>query len=162
MSLSEDIMKVKLEELWPVMKEQIDAGGSVRFSPKGISMLPMLRQGIDSVVISAAPDRLKKYDLPLYRRPDGHFVLHRVVDVKNDSYVMCGDNQQIREYGVQPDWIRAIVTGFYRGDKYVGVDNPQYIRYYKKRVAHQHRRAVVSKGIRFAKRVVKKIIRYKA
>lgn len=162
MGISEDVMKVSLEDLWPVMEEQIKAGGSVRFSPKGISMLPMLRQGLDSVEISAAPPRLKKYDLPLYRRPDGHFVLHRVVDIKSDGYVMCGDNQQIREYGVQPEWILALMTGFYRGEQFISADDPRYIRYCKKRVAGQRRRAAVSAGVRFTKRIIKKIIGYKA
>lgn len=155
MCLSEEIMKVKLEELWPVMSEQIETGGSVRFGPKGISMLPMLRQESDTVVISKAPDRLKKYDLPLYRRPDGHFVLHRVVDVKPGGYTMCGDNQIVREYGVPHEWILAIVTGFYRGDKYVDINDAEYKRYCRKRVRRQYQRGLIAK----AKRGIKKLIR---
>ena len=63
----------------PLFLEQFQSGRSVRFSPRGISMLPMLRQEIDSVVLSAIPDRLEKYDLPLYRRDDGKYVLHRIL-----------------------------------------------------------------------------------
>ena len=81
--------KVSLAELWPVMEEQINMGNTVRFGPKGTSMMPLIRQGIDSIVLKKAPDKLKKYDLPLYRRDDGHFVLHRVVGIDKDGYVMC-------------------------------------------------------------------------
>ena len=30
--------------------------------PGGVSMLPMLRQGLDQVVLSPLPEKLKKYD----------------------------------------------------------------------------------------------------
>ena len=65
------------------------AGQSVRFSPRGVSMLPMLRQGRDSVVLSPAPKQLRKYDLPLYRRDDGSYVLHRVVKA-GQTYACMG------------------------------------------------------------------------
>ena len=157
MNENKDILHVKLEELWPVMKEQIDAGGKVRFGPKGVSMMPMLRQGVDSVVIAAAPDKLKKYDIPLYRRPDGHFVLHRIVGIKNGRYVMCGDNQTSYEYNVPRDWILAVVTGFYRDKQYVDINDSNYIKYYKKRVFEQRLKHYKI----FLKNGVKKILRYK-
>lgn len=155
MNLPDDIVKVQLAQLWPIMEEQINAGGEVKFSPKGVSMLPLIRQGIDSVVLIKAPDRLKKYDLPLYRRPDGHFVLHRVVEVKKNSYTMCGDNQLLREKGVKPDWILAIVKGFYRGDTYVSVENSEYQNYVRTRVASQYRKAQIMSFKRFAGKILR-------
>lgn len=145
MSMPEDIVKVPLDELWPVMAEQIASGGSVHFSPKGTSMLPMLRQNIDSVILTKADRKLKKYDLPLYRRENGQFVLHRVVDVKNDSYTMCGDNQYLREYGIKDEQILAIMEGFYRGDTYVSSSDKKYRSYCKKQVTKQHLRSVYLK-----------------
>ena len=70
-----------LDELMPLISERLSAGGSVRFSPHGTSMLPMLKDGRDQVVLSPLPDKLKKYDLPLYRRENGQYVLHRIVKV---------------------------------------------------------------------------------
>lgn len=159
MGLAEETMKVKLEELWPVMSEQLEAGGSVCFGPKGISMLPMLRQGIDSVVLKKAPKKLNKYDLPLYRRPDGHFVLHRVIGIKKDGYAMRGDNQIITEHGVQHDWVLAIVMGFYRGKEYVDIENSDYQRYCKARVKHQSRRAAIYNVKRLIKGAIRRIVR---
>ena len=79
---------VPLEALMPLILEQLEAGKNVRFSPRGISMLPMLRQGVDSVVLSPLPSRLKKYDLPLYRRKSGQYVLHRVVEAGIPTLVL--------------------------------------------------------------------------
>ena len=36
----------------------------------GVSMRPMLRTGRDTILISPVEGRLKKYDVPLYRRGD--------------------------------------------------------------------------------------------
>ena len=55
--------EVGLAEMWPIMEEQIKADKTVKFTPGGNSMLPLIRPGVDSVLIKKAPDRLKKYDL---------------------------------------------------------------------------------------------------
>jgi hypothetical protein len=91
-------------------------------------MLPMLRQGIDSVVLSPVTGRLHKYDLPLYQRDSGKYVLHRVVEV-GETYTCMGDNQFVREYGVRQEQLIAVVTAFYRGDRLWSVDALPY-RFY--------------------------------
>ncbi len=149
-----NINYVTLAEMWPFMEEQINAGKTVRFAPRGTSMLPMLRQGIDTVVLKKAPDVLKKYDLPLYLRENGQFVLHRVVRVKKDSYVMCGDNQWIRECGIKNKNILAIATGFYREDTFVSCDDRDYKKYCIKVVRKQNIKNVVVK----IKQIIKKIL----
>ncbi len=120
--------EVRLEALMPIMQEHLAAGKTVRFGPKGTSMLPMLRQGIDTVEISPVPAVLKKYDLPLYRRASGQFVLHRIVAV-GDTYTCIGDNQFLLESGVQHSQILALVTAFYRGDKRIPVGAWHYRLY---------------------------------
>lgn len=135
--MDQEKMRVSLAELWPVMEEQLQAGKEVCFSPKGISMLPMLRQGIDSVVLKLPPAQLKKYDLPLYRRADGSFVLHRIVGTDKNGYITCGDNQLFRERGIQHSQVIGIVTGYYRGDEYISCDSPKYKAYCRRRVCRQ-------------------------
>lgn len=109
-------MNTKLEFLMPIIKKQLDEGKSVKFKPHGTSMLPMLRQGIDSIVLSPLPEKLNKYDLPLYQRANGQYVLHRIVDV-GDTYTCIGDNQYVLEKGLTHNQMIAVVTEFYRGDK---------------------------------------------
>jgi len=120
---------VRMAELMPLFREALDAGKSVRFSPRGISMKPMLRQGKDSVLLSPLPDKLKKYDLPLYRRPDGKYILHRIVAVEGDHYVCCGDNQYVLETPVYHDQMIALVTAFTRGERQISVTAPGYRLY---------------------------------
>lgn len=100
-----------METLMPTIREGISNGRSILFSPRGISMLPMLRQGEDCVVLSAPPERLRKYDIPLYQRDDGKYILHRIVKV-GETYTCIGDNQFILETGVRRDQIIAVVTAF--------------------------------------------------
>lgn len=114
-----------LDALMPLFREQLEAGQSVRFSPRGVSMLPMLRQGIDSVVLSPLPEKLKKYDLPLYQRQDGHYVLHRIV-AAGETYTCMGDNQFVPEPGLKQEQMIAVVTAFYRGHREIRVSNPGY------------------------------------
>ena len=108
---------VPTEELMPIFREQLDAGKNVWFSPRGISMLPMLRQGVDSVMLSPVAGTLTKYDLPLYRRDDGKYILHRIVKV-GKTYTCIGDNQYQYETGVRHDQMIGLVTGFYRDQEY--------------------------------------------
>ena len=122
---SREHLIVGMDELVPLFKEQLAVGKSVRFSPKGISMLPMLREGKDTVTLSAPPDRLKKYDIPLYRRDDGKYVLHRVVSV-DGNYTCIGDNQFVYEPNIRPDQIIALVTAFSRGEKEHRTNEPVY------------------------------------
>lgn len=120
--------QVRLDDLMPLFREQLSAGNAVKFAPCGISMLPMLRQGIDSVVLSPAPEKLKKYDLPLYRRDDGKYILHRVVKVE-ETYTCIGDNQFVFESGVRHDQVIGLVTAFTRGEALYSVKLPAYKLY---------------------------------
>lgn len=119
---------VRLDELMPVIREQLAQGNSVSFSPRGVSMLPMLRQGRDTVELSPLTGRLKKYDLPLYRRDNGQYVLHRVVEA-DETYTCVGDNQFELERGLRHDQMIALVTAFTRNGKRIAVDNIWYLRY---------------------------------
>lgn len=117
--------KMRLDDLMPLIRERLAAGQTVSFFPNGVSMLPMLRQGRDSVELSPAPERLKKYDLPLYQRDNGQYVLHRVVAVGKD-YTCVGDNQFLLEPGVERRQVIALVTAFTRDGKRIEVTDLCY------------------------------------
>ena len=113
--------ELSLEKMMPVIREHLESGCDVVISPKGISMLPMLRQGRDTVTLSPVKKPLKKYDIPLYRRVDGAYILHRIVSTKS-GYVMVGDNQFALEKGITDEQIIAVVTSFNRGGKEYSVN----------------------------------------
>lgn len=109
--------------------ERLASGQKVRYLKfRGVSMLPMLRQGKDAVELSPLPERLKKYDLPVYRRSDGQYVMHRVVDVKADHYICLGDNTLNFEH-IYPGQMIGVVSAFKRGEKRIEVCVPGYRLY---------------------------------
>lgn len=126
-----------LKEMWPVMEEQLNSGKAVSFRPGGISMLPLIRPGADLVVIKKAPDKLKKFDLPLYRRMDGTFVLHRVVGVKKGTYTMRGDNQNVLERDIKSEQILALSVGMYKNGEYISFSGVKYWIYCRMRHIRQ-------------------------
>ncbi|MDO4300478.1 MAG: S24/S26 family peptidase [Clostridia bacterium] len=120
---------VKLAEIYGVMKEMLDKGGTVDFNPRGTSMLPTLHNDGDRVILKKFT-KLKKYDLPLYLRDNGQFVLHRVHKVNKDgTYNMCGDNQWHIEKNVRSDQIIGTVVKINRGGKTFSTNNPIYRLY---------------------------------
>ena len=116
---------VSIEQLIPIIRERFANDQTVRFSPRGVSMKPMLRQGRDSVVLSPIPEKLNKYDLVLYQSDNGRYILHRIVAV-GDTYTCLGDNQIAVERGVRREQMIAVVTAFYRGKKYHSTQERTY------------------------------------
>lgn len=117
------------EELLPLLRERLAQGQTIRYLPfRGVSMLPMLRQGIDAVEIAPLPGKLKKYDLPVYQYPSGKVVMHRVVSVREDHYICLGDNTYSRET-IRPEQMIAVVSAFRRGDRRIEVTDPMYRAY---------------------------------
>ena len=135
----------KIKNNLTTYREIIEKQGYYIATPVGISMLPLIRQRVDTVRLEKPNGRCKKYDVIMYQRKDGTYVLHRIVKVKKDSYVLCGDNQVVLEHNVTDDMIIGVMTALYRGEKYIGIDNPKYVKYYKKRVRRRKRNCVSTK-----------------
>ena len=114
----------------------------------GDSMMPLLRNRRDMVRIIPAKGKLKKYDVPLYKRPGGKYVLHRIVKVRKNYYIICGDNRGWREK-VPFDRIIGVTDMIYRDEEEIPVTNPEYMAYVKK-VCRMY-------WIRRIKHVIKKI-----
>ncbi len=122
-------MKYKLSDLLPVINQTLESGGTFTLPVTGTSMLPLLREKRDSVTLKKAALPLKKGDLPLYRRADGAFVLHRVIGRDDRGYVLCGDNQFDLERGIADTNIIGITTGITRGKHEFSVNAPLYRAY---------------------------------
>lgn len=119
-------------DLEPVIRETLERGATVTLLPRGTSMLPLIRQGMDEVVLKSVDTPLKKYDIPFYKRKNGQFVLHRIIDVKKDGYVLCGDNQLDYEYNVTDDMIIGVVCAIKRDGVEFKMDNKEYVKYCRK------------------------------
>ena len=97
----------------------------------GISMEPMLRQHRDIVIIKRIDRKLKKNDVPLYKRPGrDKLVLHRILKVTENGYVIRGDNLYIKEYDVKDGDIIGVLKAFYRDGKYYDCEKSRKYKTY--------------------------------
>jgi hypothetical protein len=111
-------------------EEQLRLHGRLIYTNVGDSMMPLLRQNRDLMVIERRPpERCKKYDAVLYRRPNGKYIMHRILKVRQDDYILCGDNRWQRETGVQDSWIMGVLTGVIRDGKEISVTDWRYRLY---------------------------------
>ena len=110
------------------IKEGLDREGFIMSEVKGISMLPTLRENRDRVIIEVPKGELQKGDLVLYKRFDGAYVLHRIIEVGTDEYLIRGDNTYVLEHVPKRNVI-GIVTHILRGEKVIDMSDPSYQSY---------------------------------
>lgn len=111
-------------------EDYLDKHGELTYTNVGISMLPMLRQGRDVFTVKKkTEERCRKYDVVLYRRPPNQYVLHRIVRVREDDYIICGDNCINLEYGIKDEDIIGVLAEFVRKGRKISVDNSLYRLY---------------------------------
>lgn len=93
-------------------------------------MEPLLHNRESTVVIEKYSGTLEKYDIVLYRRPTGEYVLHRVLKVRRNDYLICGDNRIHREI-VPKEWILGVMIGFYPDteERYISCEDMEYRKY---------------------------------
>ena len=102
--------------------------GSFVTTAQGVSMMPLIRPGRDLVEISRkGDDRCKKHDVVLYKR-DGKYILHRVLEVRPEDYVIAGDHQIYKEYGITDADIIGVLSAVIRKGKRIAVTDPNYLR----------------------------------
>lgn len=107
-------------------EEEIEKSGKIIYTNVGDSMMPFIKQGRDVLVISRAEGKLKRYDVPLYKRDSGQYVLHRILKVRENDYVICGDNRCSREYGITDRHIIGVLTGIIRDGREIPVTDRKY------------------------------------
>ena len=115
-------------------EEELERSGRLVYTNVGVSMLPLLREGRDVMVIEKAdPSRLRRYDAVLFRRPGvrgrGAYVMHRILRVNRDgTYWIVGDNCDSGET-VEQGNILGVLTSVKRGKKTVRVTDSGYKLY---------------------------------
>lgn len=107
------------------IEQALEKQGMLICPVEGNSMMPFLCERTDVVRLVPTKGLLNKYDLPLYRRPNGALVLHRIIKVKKKHYVICGDNRQFYER-VPHEWVIALAVGRYRDGEYLSFDEDEH------------------------------------
>ena len=111
-----------MSEIKTNIKELLDSGGKYVGMTSGVSMLPMIESGKDVVVIEKKTERLKPLDVALYMRNGKDYVLHRVLKVTKDGYVIRGDNCYSDEI-VKEDEVIGVLTQYFKGEKPIMMDD---------------------------------------
>jgi hypothetical protein len=102
-------------------EDEIKRTGRIIYTNVGDSMMPLIKQGRDVLVISTVNGRLKRYEIPLYKRDSGQYVLHRILKVRKNDYVICGDNRCNKEYGITDRHIIGVLSGIIRDGREIPV-----------------------------------------
>jgi hypothetical protein len=87
----------------------VNDGVSVTFPVNGVSMLPFIVGGSESVILERPLD-VKRGDVVLAKVENGNYVIHRVESIKGDCVTLMGDgNLLLREHCHMVD-VRAKVV----------------------------------------------------
>ena len=99
-------------------EEVLEKNGVLVYTNVGSSMMPLLRQRRDIIEIRKKDPatRCKRYDAVLYKYGN-KYILHRVLKVRPRDYVICGDHNIWREYGITDDQILGVMTRVIRNGK---------------------------------------------
>ena len=120
-------------------REELEKKGVIAFVPGGNSMWPTLKHKGQSVIVLKKEQKLKRFDVALYQRECGTYVLHRVMEPTGFGYLMCGDSQFDIER-VDEDRVFGVMSGFYRGKKYIQCTDLDYIKEVDKWYGDEKRR----------------------
>ena len=139
------------------LADYLAQNGSLTYANVGVSMLPLLRQGRDLFTVEKKGEaRCRIGDVILYRRKSDPYVLHRVVEVRPDDYVVLGDNCLQREYGIRDEDIMGIMSSFVRSGRKHSVHELPYRLYSKIWVRGATLRIALTRAKNAAKRHIKK------
>lgn len=93
--------------------------GEVMIAPLGFSMLPLLKGDRCQVILKYPDTPPHRYDVVLYQKQDGKLILHRIIQCARGEYLIRGDHTYQDETGIKDSQILGVMTGFYRGKRYI-------------------------------------------
>lgn len=120
-----DMIKIKAQDMFPVINEILAKNGSAWITVTGSSMYPFLREMKDQVqLVSCSFDSIKVGDIILMKRKfSEQYVLHRVLKKEQSSFYIIGDAQQWIEGPLKPDQLIASVASIRRKEHVIKCSN---------------------------------------
>lgn len=145
-------------------EDLLNTKGYIVYTNVGVSMMPLLRQKRDIIEIrKKEPGRNKKYDVVLYKR-NKKYILHRILKVLPDGYLIAGDHCTVIEKDIKDENILGVMTRVIRDGKSITPDNFWYKVYvhlwcdfYPIRIFLLKAKAFVYRCLSFVKRRILKI-----
>ena len=111
------------------IEELLRKNGYFVYTNVGSSMMPLLRQKKDIIEIrKKGAARCRKYDVVLYKR-NNRYLLHRILRVTPQGYIIAGDNNTFIETDITDDKIIGVMYRVIRNGKDIYMDNVLYRLY---------------------------------
>lgn len=107
------------------IRQRLEQGLPAATYTRGVSMRPLLYQGKTHVILEPLSRELHPGELPIYLRPDGVYVIHRLIRIEENCYYTRGDNCMHGEK-IPKDWVIGVVTEIYRKGKNIPVTSRGY------------------------------------
>lgn len=120
-------MSLELESV-EVIESELAKHGVFASNTSGVSMQPLFKTHRDMVIIKKPDGELRKYDVALYRDSRSRYVLHRVIGVRDDEYIIRGDNTFVKEH-VPKNAVIGVLIAFNRNGKRHSTDELLYKLY---------------------------------
>ena len=127
------MQNIELQNMGEVLKTEEEASSLT----KGYSMYPMLRPHKDIVTVSRVKDKFRKGDVVLYPGTSGDFILHRIMRIKKDVFIIRGDNNYFTEI-ISKDKIVGKLKEFYRGGKHINCEQNRKYKIYTFYICHSY------------------------
>ena len=128
----------------------------------GYSMYPTLINHKDVVIIEPLRNPLRVNDVVIYKSSKQDvYILHRIMRIKGNELVIRGDNNNFNEHDYTKDDILGIMTGFYKGNKYIDCETNKSYKFYVWfwRYTYYPREFFIKPIYRFVRRTIGKILR---
>lgn len=112
------------------IERELERQDYILLQTTGVSMEPLLHHHRSTVQIRKPFRPVEKYDVVLFRRRNGEYVLHRVLRVRQKDYLICGDHGTDPE-AVSAEQILGIMTGFFPDESgyFLTCEDKKYRRY---------------------------------
>lgn len=115
------------------LEKVLNTQGFVVGNVKGQSMYPFLIENKHRVIITKVdPNKIKKYDVVLYK-VNNSYILHRVIDIDNETLLIRGDNTLVLEH-IKKSSILGILTAYYDNNKCIDITDDINLKNYNKSI----------------------------
>lgn len=122
--------KISLNDMEPVIIEVLENNSTVTITASGTSMEPLIHDGKDNVVLKKPGGDFRIGDIVLYKRNNGKLVLHRIIGKDENGFILRGDNQLLKEYGISESQIIAVLDSIEKNGRVYKSDG-LYCKIYK-------------------------------
>lgn len=118
---------ISINDAIDIIKEKLINDGEVVITVTGNSMLPFMKDKETLVTLEKPKKPLKRGDVVFYHNEQNIWILHRILKVKKDLLIICGDALNKLEY-INSDWVIGIMKDFQNKDK-ITLSNNKYYKF---------------------------------